>query len=172
MKSQKNHRRTRYEHERPFSIKIPLPRKRSYPMFQCGEDALRRNTTKTSVCNNYFPQKPLTSSYSMMSQLVIDTKSLFGVPVTWCASAYNEDILAGESWYTRFWCLFRDNAYNKCACNEYLSYMYLAFSPYFCTIVRFCHIKFVNHKCSIKQPLREVVPFFFILMFNDATFFT
>ena len=29
--------------------------------------------------------------------------ALFCVPITWCASAYNIDDLAWESWYTRFW---------------------------------------------------------------------
>ena len=56
----------------------------------------------------FHPQKPVTSAYYMTSQFVTGTKWLFGVPVTWCACnecAYNEDILAGESWYTRFCCL-------------------------------------------------------------------
>ena len=47
---------------------------------------------------------------------------LFGVPVTWCAGACNEDDFAGESWYTENVCLQRDSAYNKYACNEYLLY--------------------------------------------------
>ena len=41
------------------------------------------------------------------------------MPITWCASACNEDDLAGESWYTRFCCLRRDFAYNEWAYNEY-----------------------------------------------------
>ena len=32
----------------------------------------------------------------MTSELVIGIKWLFGVPVTWCAGAYNEDDFAGE----------------------------------------------------------------------------
>ena len=32
----------RYDLERTFSLKIPLPRKGTYPMFQCGEDTMRR----------------------------------------------------------------------------------------------------------------------------------
>ena len=41
--------------------------------------------------------------------------ALFGVLAMWCA--YNEDDLAGESWYPRCWCSERD-----CAYNEYLLY--------------------------------------------------
>ena len=47
---------------------------------------------------------------------------LFCVPVLWCASAYIEDDLAGESWYTGKVCLYRDCACIKCACIEYLLY--------------------------------------------------
>ena len=50
-------------------------------------------------------------------------KSLLVVPVTWCnTNAYNEDDLAGESWYTENVCLLRDCANNACVCNEYLLY--------------------------------------------------
>ena len=54
------------------------------------------------------------------------------MPVTWCAIAYNEDVLAGESWYTRFWCLERVCAYNERARNEYLLYHHIALNipPY------------------------------------------
>ena len=31
--------------------------------------------------------------------------TFFGVPVTWCANAYNKENLAGDTWYARFWCL-------------------------------------------------------------------
>ena len=47
---------------------------------------------------------------------------LFCVPVSWCASVYNEDDVAGESWYTEKVCLYRDYACNECACNEKLLY--------------------------------------------------
>ena len=40
---------------------------------------------------------------------------VFFVSITRCAIAYNEDDVAGESWYTRFWFLWRD-----CANKEYL----------------------------------------------------
>ena len=51
--------------------------------------------------------------------------ALFCVPVTGVlVSAYNEDDLAGESWYTRFWFLYSDCAYNECANNELLN-MYM-----------------------------------------------
>ena len=46
--------------------------------------------------------------FSMFDDVIIrfwHKIALFGVPITWCASAYNEEDLAGESWYTRFWCL-------------------------------------------------------------------
>ena len=36
---------------------------------------------------------------------VVGTKWLLGVPVTWYASANNEDDLAGERWYTENVCL-------------------------------------------------------------------
>ena len=45
---------------------------------------------------------------------------LFCVPVSWCANAYNEDDLAGESWYTEKVCMYRDRA-----CNEKLLYCQL-----------------------------------------------
>ena len=38
----------------------------------------------------------------------------------WYVIAYNEDDLAGESWYTENVCLQRECAYNECACDEYL----------------------------------------------------
>lgn len=44
------------------------------------------------------------------------------VPMTWCASVYNENDLVGESRYTRFLHLQRDCANNDCTFNEYLLY--------------------------------------------------
>ena len=49
---------------------------------------------------------------------------LFCVPVSWCASAYNEDDLAGESWSTEKVCLYHDCTCNEYACNEKLLYVY------------------------------------------------
>ena len=44
---------------------------------------------------------------------------LFGVRVTWCVSAYNEDDLAGESRNMPFWCLQRGYAYIQCPYYKY-----------------------------------------------------
>ena len=60
---------------------------------------------------------------SMFHDVIIHCRhkiALFCVPITWCANAYNENDLARESWYTRFWCRWHDCVYNKCAYDEYL----------------------------------------------------
>ena len=47
----------------------------------------------------------VTSACFMTSQFVLGTKWIFGVPVTWCDSAHNEEDLARGSWYTENVCL-------------------------------------------------------------------
>ena len=90
---------------------IPLPWKGSYPMFRCGEYAPEEDQNlrlkQLFPPNSLWRQHIIWRHNSLQAQ-VIGTKWIFGVPVTWCACnkcAYNEDILAGESWYTRFCCL-------------------------------------------------------------------
>ena len=69
------------------------------------------------------------------------------VSIPWCAIAYSEDDLMGDSRYIRFWCLYRDRAYNECAWNEYSlfgpdhlldqlnnKYVLKTEDPYLCTI--------------------------------------
>ena len=89
---------TYYELEQSVSTKISSLGKGSYSMLP-WEGVLRRKRTTTSVWNNYPP--------SIACHAIIRYWHIwfFCVPVTWCARAYNEDDLAGESSYTGKVCL-------------------------------------------------------------------
>ena len=91
----------------------------SYLLCHAIQHPLHTHVLGTAVTNTHASATPLTNTSTRVSHtcdhichvgILYDTIirhrreiALVCVFITWCA--YNEDDLAGKSWYTRFWCL-------------------------------------------------------------------